>query len=73
MIDRQRMDQERMLKSMATGAPLPLLTAVVISYIPELTNEIRGERLRFVEAMQEATAINVQSTYTVPLSGASRY
>ncbi|KAL1942035.1 hypothetical protein VTO73DRAFT_6565 [Trametes versicolor] len=45
MIDRQRMDQERMLKSMAT----------------ELTNEIRGERLRFVEAMQEATAINVQT------------
>ena len=26
----------------------------------ELTNEIRGERLRFVEAMKEATAINVQ-------------
>ncbi|KAH7927160.1 hypothetical protein BV22DRAFT_1007527, partial [Leucogyrophana mollusca] len=27
----------------------------------ELTNEIRGERLRFVEAMKEATAINVQA------------
>jgi hypothetical protein len=26
----------------------------------ELTEEIRGERLRFVEAMKEATAINVQ-------------
>jgi len=26
----------------------------------ELSNEIRGERLRFVEAMKEATAINVQ-------------
>lgn len=27
----------------------------------ELSNEIRGERLRFVDAMKEATAINVQS------------
>ncbi|EGO00087.1 hypothetical protein SERLA73DRAFT_152204 [Serpula lacrymans var. lacrymans S7.3] len=27
----------------------------------KLTNEIRGERLRFVEAMKEATAINVQA------------
>jgi len=26
-----------------------------------LTNEIRGERLRFVDAMKEATEINVQS------------
>ena len=27
----------------------------------ELSDDIRGERLRFVEAMKEATAINVQS------------
>lgn len=72
MIDRQRMDQERMLKSMATGASIPLSTADVVSPIAELTNEIRGERLRFVEAMQEATAINVQSTCTISLSVASR-
>jgi len=26
-----------------------------------LSDDIRGERLRFVEAMKEATAINVQS------------
>ncbi|OBZ70805.1 hypothetical protein A0H81_09064 [Grifola frondosa] len=44
LIDRQRQDQERMLRSLAT----------------ELSNDIRGERLRFVEAMKEATAINVQ-------------
>ncbi|KAI0334998.1 hypothetical protein GY45DRAFT_1351095 [Cubamyces sp. BRFM 1775] len=44
MIDRQRQDQERMLRALAT----------------ELSNDIRGERLRFVEAMKEATAINVQ-------------
>ncbi|KAH9859073.1 hypothetical protein C2E23DRAFT_855733 [Lenzites betulinus] len=46
MIDRQRQDQERMLRTLATGL--------------ELSNDIRGERLRFVEAMKEATAINVQ-------------
>ncbi|KZT69559.1 hypothetical protein DAEQUDRAFT_811327 [Daedalea quercina L-15889] len=44
LIDRQRQDQERMLRSLGT----------------ELSNEIRGERLRFVEAMKEATQINVQ-------------
>ena len=31
------------------------------SYYLELSDDIRGERLRFVEAMKEATAINVQS------------
>ncbi|GJE97769.1 hypothetical protein PsYK624_139900 [Phanerochaete sordida] len=44
MIERQRQDQEHMLKTLAT----------------ELSNDIRGERLRFVEAMKEATTINVQ-------------
>ncbi|KAJ7096366.1 hypothetical protein C8R44DRAFT_989292 [Mycena epipterygia] len=44
LIDQQRQDQEIMLRA---------LTA-------ELSNEIRGERLRFVDAMKEATAINVQ-------------
>ncbi|KAI0317198.1 hypothetical protein OF83DRAFT_1172193 [Amylostereum chailletii] len=43
-IDQQRQDQERQLKTLAS----------------ELSNEIRGERLRFVEAMKEATAINIQ-------------
>ena len=33
---------------------------------PELSNEIRGERLRFVEAMKEATTINVQSAFVNP-------
>ncbi|KAI0040032.1 hypothetical protein FA95DRAFT_1566759 [Auriscalpium vulgare] len=44
LIDRQRQDQERMLRTLAS----------------ELSEDIRGERLRFVEAMKEATAINVQ-------------
>ncbi|KAL6310398.1 hypothetical protein BKA93DRAFT_755888 [Sparassis latifolia] len=44
LINRQRQDHERMLRILGS----------------ELSNEIRGERLRFVEAMKEATAINVQ-------------
>ncbi|KAH9951555.1 hypothetical protein B0H21DRAFT_880399 [Amylocystis lapponica] len=44
LIDQQRQDHERMLRDLAN----------------ELSDEIRGERLRFVEAMKEATAINVQ-------------
>ncbi|KAJ7703241.1 hypothetical protein B0H17DRAFT_1327038 [Mycena rosella] len=44
LIDQQRQEQEGLLRA---------LTA-------ELSNEIRGERLRFVDAMKEATAINVQ-------------
>ncbi len=31
--------------------------------LAELSNDIRGERVRFVEAMKEATAINVQGVY----------
>ncbi|KAF8554737.1 hypothetical protein OG21DRAFT_1034271 [Imleria badia] len=45
IINQQRHEQEQMLRALST----------------ELTNEIRGERLRFVEAMKEATAINVQA------------
>ncbi|KAH7909333.1 hypothetical protein BJ138DRAFT_238157 [Hygrophoropsis aurantiaca] len=45
LISQQRQDQEQMLRALSS----------------ELTNEIRGERLRFVEAMKEATAINVQA------------
>ncbi|KAJ8514396.1 hypothetical protein ONZ45_g8070 [Pleurotus djamor] len=33
---------------------------MVATFVQEITREIRGERLRFVEAMKEATAINVQ-------------
>ncbi|KAI0075117.1 hypothetical protein K474DRAFT_1773484 [Panus rudis PR-1116 ss-1] len=44
IVERQRQDQERMLRALAS----------------DLSNDIRGERLRFVEAMKEATAINVQ-------------
>ncbi|EJT98060.1 hypothetical protein DACRYDRAFT_118834 [Dacryopinax primogenitus] len=40
----QRQEQEKLLRSVAA----------------ELSNDIRGERLRFVDAMKEATTLNVQ-------------
>lgn len=43
MTEMQRHDQENLLRTLAH----------------ELTSEIRGERIRFVDAMKEATAINV--------------
>ncbi|KAF5321418.1 hypothetical protein D9619_001447 [Psilocybe cf. subviscida] len=45
LIDRQRHDQEVMFRA----------------FTAEISGEIKGERLRFVEAMKEATAINVQT------------
>lgn len=44
ILSQQKQDQESILRNIAA----------------ELSNDIRGERLRFVEAMKEATAINVQ-------------
>ncbi|KAF8629409.1 hypothetical protein AX15_003463 [Amanita polypyramis BW_CC] len=44
-IERQRQDQANLLKSLKA----------------ELSSEIKGERIRFVEAMREATTINVQA------------
>lgn len=61
LIDRQRQDHERMLRTLGTGQSLCHNNMHRLSGDLELSNEIRGERLRFVEAMKEATAINVQS------------
>lgn len=36
--------------------------SVLRSLAIDLTNEIRGERIRFVEAMQQATTVNVNCT-----------
>ncbi|ORY35687.1 hypothetical protein BCR39DRAFT_511504 [Naematelia encephala] len=44
IVDRQRQDNELLLRAIAT----------------DLTQEIRGEKMRFVEAMQHATSVNVQ-------------
>lgn len=47
----------RTVRSLRTGPP----HYAMCSFSIELSDDIRGERLRFVEAMKEATAINVQS------------
>jgi len=64
VIERQRQDQERLLRSLADGkassaclsTSTPMETKRVYYHV-ELSDDIRGERLRFVEAMKEATAI----------------
>ncbi|KIK67153.1 hypothetical protein GYMLUDRAFT_217139 [Collybiopsis luxurians FD-317 M1] len=45
LIERHRQDHESLMRMLTN----------------ELSNEIKGERLRFVDAMKEATAINVQA------------
>ena len=63
MINRQRQDHESMLRGIAAGLRSSLAVFRIhrswLFHI-ELSNDIRGERLRFVEAMKEATAINIQ-------------
>lgn len=62
IIDRQRQEQEVMLRNIAAGLLRSKGRGCSADRlnIPELSHDIRGERLRFVEAMKEATAINVQ-------------
>ena len=61
LIDSQRRDQEALFRSLTNGTNDPPQTILVISIrLAEISGEIKGERLRFVEAMKEATAINVQ-------------
>ncbi|KZT29009.1 hypothetical protein NEOLEDRAFT_691090 [Neolentinus lepideus HHB14362 ss-1] len=45
LLEQQRVQQERLIQTLADG----------------LSQDIRGQRLKFVEAMKEATTINVQS------------
>ncbi|KAJ6475323.1 hypothetical protein C8R47DRAFT_1076053 [Mycena vitilis] len=62
LVDQQRQDQETLFRALRTGNPRISFTLphrLPLDYT-ELSNEIRGERLRFVDAMKEATAINVQ-------------
>lgn len=64
LIERHKSDQERLLRNVASGKFLLSLyftRSTAQSPLVDLSNDIRGERLRFVEAMKEATAINVQS------------
>lgn len=62
MVERQRVEQEGLVRMIT--ARMWLLRCLPLSTLTEpaeLSDEIRGERLRFVDAMREATAINVQS------------
>ncbi len=61
VLDRQRHENELLLRALAQGKPLlPKATDITT----DLTGEIRGERIRFVEAMQQATSVNVQREST---------
>ena len=57
----------RVVESVDDGYANSLLLSCCSDGSSELSSEIRGERLRFVEAMKEATAINVQGerAYTI--------
>ncbi|KAF9478805.1 hypothetical protein BDN70DRAFT_726008 [Pholiota conissans] len=62
LMNQQRHDQEILFRAFTNGLlscnlVILLLTGVFKS---EISGEIKGERLRFVEAMKEATAINIQ-------------
>jgi hypothetical protein len=62
MINHQRRDQEYLVKCLGEGTSTGEKNCIITDLIKiiELTNEIRGERLRFVDAMKEATSINVE-------------
>jgi hypothetical protein len=65
LIDRQRQDQEGLFRALTSGTHHFLDISNMLDNIIEISDEIKGERLRFVEAMKEATAINVQSKLCV--------
>ena len=61
LLNSQRQEQERILKNIAAGMSSYNIHFMHCPYIAlELSNDIKGERIRFVDAMKEATAINVQ-------------
>jgi type IV secretory pathway protease TraF len=60
-----------MLQTLAAGR-VSLLHSIRfgIDRVSELSTEIKGERLRFVDAMKEATTLNVHRGYfAIPLYG----
>lgn len=66
LINQQHQDQDHMLRALSTGRYCGQYAQYIyLTALPELTNEIRGERLRFVDAMKEATEINVQGRWLV--------
>ena len=78
MFDKQRQEQEQVLRAVAAGkSPIQTTTGGPLRSVTarwtDLSDDIKGERLRFIEAMKEATAINIQSKLTpAPPSGTSQ-
>ncbi|KAF8639549.1 hypothetical protein AX17_001454 [Amanita inopinata Kibby_2008] len=61
VIEQHRQDQANLFKAMTNGTQGTSLFSLDSGVPAELSTEIRGERLRFVEAMKEATSINIQA------------
>ncbi len=64
LIARQNQHQETLFRGLTAGEDHVRHRIVAAQHLPELTSEIRGERMRFVDAMKEATEINVQCMWT---------
>jgi len=64
VLERQRNDNEMLLRALATGETQIFRLVYLANGYVDLTSEIRGERIRFVEAMQQATSVNVQCEYS---------
>jgi len=69
LIDRQRHEQEALFRAFTNGVYyssfLRKYSPHALDSVTEISCEIKGERLRFVEAMKEATAINIQRELSV--------
>lgn len=66
MVERHRQEQAHLFSTIKKGIKdlCAHFRHISLSLL-ELSSEIKGERIRFVEAMKEATSINVQSrSYT---------
>ncbi|KAG6850966.1 hypothetical protein H0H93_005835 [Arthromyces matolae] len=61
LVDHQRQSQEQLIRELGTGMSDEMTGHVTNIADIEISNEIKGERLRFVDAMKEATEINVQT------------
>ncbi len=48
LLERQRAEHEHLLRALAT----------------DLTSEIRGEKVKFIEAMRDATSVNVNREFS---------
>ena len=69
-LEKIRKHNDDLLRAVATGEfeslSLGPLLCLSLNRMIDLTSEIRGERLRFVEAMREATSVNVSCEWCFP-------